>query len=93
MCPSYGHPEGQSRRPWFRFVGDWGFRAEGHPEGPSTAPCLRIADGRVYPTFALPADDGACFEIVGSFVYLAGSLGAPWFEVVTTQHTLHPSLG
>jgi hypothetical protein len=79
--PAYGHPDGASRRAWFRVESRWGYRADGHPEGESAEVCLEVTNGLVYPTVGFADAREATFEIVGSFVYPIGSNGPPWFVV------------
>jgi hypothetical protein len=76
--PAYGHPDGMSSEPWFRIEGAVGYRDQGHPEGPSEQPALRIDGTLVYAALGLP-DDDPVFEAIGSFVYVIGAPGAPWF--------------
>jgi len=78
--PTYGHPRGTASEPWFVVDDDLGRRAEGHPKGPSQDPCLRVVDGAVWPVTAV-SGEGPRFEIVGSFVYLAGASGPPWYRI------------
>jgi hypothetical protein len=78
--PADGHPRGSSTEPWFSFEGTEGWRATGHPQGASEDVCLRIVENWVWPVASLPGE-GPRFEIIGSFVYLAGAAGPPWFEV------------
>ena len=79
--PTVAHPDGSSRQPWFRVEGVWGYRASAHPEGASDAPCFRLIGRFCYPTFSMPNAQGASFEVVGSFVYVAGTTRGPWFLI------------
>ena len=76
--PAYGHPDGVSWVPWFRFAGDVGYRAPGHPDGESDEPHLRHVEGLVYP---MSDPTAPWFEILGSFAYPAARPGPPWFTI------------
>lgn len=76
--PTYGHPDGPSRKAWFRVVDGWGYCTSDSPAGVSDTPVFRVVDGFAYPTTSLPGDLPN-FELVGSFAYAAR--GAAWFRI------------
>jgi hypothetical protein len=76
--PTYGHPSGPAIDAWFDFDGALGYRAATHPEGPSQEAVLHLRDALVY-RIGVPEHTPPWFEIVGSFVYLFGHGGAPWY--------------
>lgn len=83
--PADGHPDGHSRGAWFRFEGEWGYRTAHHPEGPSRHACLRVVRDRAYLLESEPTDMQSPFQVVGSFVYLAGVRGPPWFVILRDE--------
>ena len=76
--PYAGHPDGPSDAPWFRVIGNYGYRTP-EASGESADPCFVIIEDYAYPTLGIAQTTVPTFQVIGSFAYTP--VGSAWFLI------------
>ena len=77
--PYQGHPDGPSDAPWFRVIGNYGYRTPDHPAGESPDACFVIIEDYAYPTLGIAQTTVPTFQVIGSFAH--APVGSAWFLI------------